>query len=197
MKSILLAITIIIVANSCNKSNSKIDYYNAHKQKYQIVSVISDAELDLNLDGIKSRDLISENPEIKKSIFAVYWTKKNEGFIELMWPQEHVMPIVNDPVPINYKTDYLVSYAIQANLLSFKYDDPLILPVTGITSYETNTLLGIDPVNISNKNSLRILTTRKFTLAAAGRSQKLLQYLSWKMKIKKSHPFSENDFHES
>ncbi|WP_031529275.1 hypothetical protein [Dyadobacter crusticola] len=151
MKNLLLICTVLIATISgCKKSNDPVvdaetqeaqRLVKLHEQfhgKYRIVSSIADQELDINMDGLTSTDLLKEIPAfqfenhphiVEVRIYGKSNMLANSSLIISQgWPEQYIS-IGNkqwDGGPgLEYNANLAVNYVHQGSVRSFRFSDDL------------------------------------------------------------------------
>ncbi len=128
MKYIFILCIVIVIG--CKKSGS-IDNTNQNnaqisqrfKGKYSIVSATSNKQIDVNLDGVKSDDMLQEIPNLKYSYLELRLSDnlKNNLF-EQFW-QNQAFPYGSKPTA--YDPNFYLQYANQATVGTFNFNSTL------------------------------------------------------------------------
>jgi hypothetical protein len=167
MKNGLLIIIFTILLVSCKKNDSNDDadlLKDQYHGKYEILSSFSEAPLDLNMDGISSNDLLSENAEISRSGLEIRIQSENSQLFDEKWPVESiVIPRGEKFDSTSYHSTYEVYYALYFNGLSCTINakNRSIQLKDSPRQDQTNTLIEIESVSIELDNIIKVTALRK------------------------------------
>jgi hypothetical protein len=107
--------------DALNQKNTQIS--QRFKGKYAIVSAISDQAVDVNLDGIKSSDMLQEIPNLKYSYVELRLSSDLKDNLFVQFWQNQAFPYGNTPT--SYNPGFNVLYANQATTGLFNFNDQL------------------------------------------------------------------------
>ena len=167
MKIILSIVICAVSFVSCNKIDSE-DHLEILKDKfhgkYELVSSISKELLDLNMDGIASNDLLSENPQLARSGIEVFIIDSDHHLFEEKWATENHQisrDELFDPNKV-YTTEGLY-YGMYINMSSFIFNEDFktIQLLDGVYTNEVNTLISFESVVFEGNEIVKVTTIRK------------------------------------
>lgn len=167
MKKRLLITICAIFLISCNKNESNenlVQLKEKFQGKYEMISSISEDAVDLNMDGITSTDLLSENPEISNSGLELRIINENEQLFEEKWPVETiVIPRGEIFDSTSYHPTYSIYYALYSNPISCQFEDDYksIHLLGDIQQNSTNTLISMESITIGENETIKVITIRK------------------------------------
>jgi hypothetical protein len=167
MKERFLITVCAIFLISCNKngSNENLEQLKEKFQgKYEVISSFSEDAVDLNMDGITSSDLLSENPEIYNSVLELRIINDNEQLFEEKWPIETiVIPRGEIFDSTKYHPTYSIFYALYSNPISCQFEDDYksIHLLSDIQQNPTNTLINVVSITIGENETITFKTIRK------------------------------------
>jgi hypothetical protein len=159
---ILLLTTLFI---SCNKSADS--RYEILKErfhgKYQITSAVSSEEVDLNMDGATSINLLEENPEILNAKIEIRITEDYNLFEE-RWPNAYITVPRGEVFDSSaYHSTYTVLYALYAIHSEFQFSHDLksiILDYPNGTEYYSLLVPFPESIEIGINDTLKVTTNR-------------------------------------
>jgi hypothetical protein len=108
-------------ADALNQKNAQIT--QRFKGKYAIVSAISDQAVDVNLDGIKSTDMLQEIPNLKYSYVELRLSSDLKDNLFAQFWQNQAFPYGSKLT--SYNPGFNVLYANQATTGLFNFNDRL------------------------------------------------------------------------
>ena len=152
---------------NCNKkeSDEKLEQLKEKFHgKYEVISSISAYAVDLNMDGIVSTDLLSENPEISNSGLELRILNTNNQLFEEKWPVETiVVPRGEIFDSTSYHPNYSIYYALYSNPSSCRFDDNYksIQLLGDFQQNSKNTLISIKSITIEENETIKVITIRK------------------------------------
>lgn len=167
MKIIISIVICAISFVSCNKIDSE-DHLEILKDKfhgkYELVLSISKEHVDLNMDGIASNDLLSENPQLARSGIEIIIIDSDHHLFEEKWATENSQILRDDLFDPNkvYTTEGLY-YGMYHNLFPFIFNEDFktIKLLDGIYTNEVNTLISIESVAFEGNEIVKVTTIRK------------------------------------
>ena len=93
------------------------------KGKYAIVSAISDKEVDVNLDGTRSTDMLKEIPNLNNSYLELRPSSNLKNNLFTQFWQNQGFPYGSKPTA--YDPEFYFTYANQATGAMFTFNDQL------------------------------------------------------------------------
>lgn len=166
MKKVLLIGLSLIFLTGCNKNENGNSEQLKEKfhGKYEVISSIATDAVDLNMDGITSTDLLSENSEISKSALEIRISGTGNNLFEEKWPVETIV-VPRDEVfdSTAYHPEYSVYYALYCSSGTFRFsDDYKRLQLTGAFQPDSpDTLLSLESITIEENETIKVITIRK------------------------------------
>jgi hypothetical protein len=167
MKKVLLITICTVFLISCNKNESDEKLKQLKEKfhgKYEMISSTSMDAVDLNMDGITSTNLLSENSEISNSGLELRIINENGLLFEEKWPVEHItIPQGETFDPSSYHPSYVINYALYINQGLSKFgDDYQSIEFLGeIQQNSTNTLISIESITIEEDETIKVTSIRK------------------------------------
>jgi len=167
MKKGLLITICMISLIGCNKNESNENLEQLKEKfhgKYEVISSISKDAVDLNMDGIASTDLLSENPKISNAGLELRVLNTNEQLFEEKWPVETItIPRGEIFDSTSYHPTYSIYYAIHINPSFCRFDDDYksIQLLEDFQQDWTNTLISIESIIIEENEIIKVTTIRK------------------------------------
>lgn len=167
MKKRLLITICAIFLISCNKNESNenlVQLKEKFQGKYEVISSISEDAVDLNMDGITSTDLLSENPDISNSGLELRIINDNEQLFEEKWRVETIVISRGEIFDsTNYHPTYSIYYALYSNPISCQFEDDYksIHLLGDIQQNSTNTLISMESITIGENETIKVITIRK------------------------------------
>ena len=152
---------------SCNKNESNENLEQLKEKfhgKYEVISSISAYAVDLNMDGIASTDLLSENPEISSSGLELRILNTNNHLFEEKWPVETIViprgEVFDSTI---YHPTYSIYYALYINTSSCRFNDDYksIQLLEDFQQNSTNTLISMESITIEENETIKVITIRK------------------------------------
>ncbi|MDO9554229.1 hypothetical protein [Rhodonellum sp.] len=139
--------------------------------KYEILSSISKAAVDLNNDGIESTNLLDENSMILFSTIEIripykderFFTEKEFVFLEF-WPTENEQRLKTNEIITVYNTRfYNFYYDLYGNTLIGEFKDDLSSATfrKNITDDGKNTLIELKSIEILEDETIKVTVVRK------------------------------------
>jgi hypothetical protein len=165
-KGLLITIcTIFLISCNKNESDEKLEQLKEKFHgKYEMISSTSMDAVDLNMDGITSTNLLSENPEISNSGLELRILNENEQLFEEKWPVESIVIPQGEIFDSNsYHSSYIINYALYINpsLCRFTDDYQSIELIGEIQQNSTNTLISIESIIIEENETIKVTSVRK------------------------------------
>jgi hypothetical protein len=165
-KGLLITIcTIFLVSCNKNESDEKLEQLKEKFHgKYEIISSTSMDAVDLNMDGITSTNLLSENAEISNSGLELRILSENKQLFEEKWPVESIVIPEGETFDSNsYHSSYVIYYALYTNhnLSRINNDYQSIELLGEIEKNSTNTLISIESIIIEENETLKVTSIRK------------------------------------
>lgn len=165
-KGLLITIcTIFLISCSKNESDEKLEQLKEKFHgKYEMISSTSMDAVDLNMDGITSTNLLSENSEISNSGLELRILNENELLFEEKWPVEYItIPRGETIDPSSYHPSYVINYALYINPGLFEFgDDYRSIEFLGeIQQNSTNTLISFESIIIEENETFKVTSIRK------------------------------------
>jgi hypothetical protein len=171
MKKDLFVIVLTVLLVGCSKDAPFGNLEQLKEQfqgKYEVISSSSEDAVDLNMDGLTSTDLLSENPELAKSGLELRILDADKHLFEEKWPVENITVTDDRPFdPTSYRPSYHIMYALYINpsLCQFDNDCKSIHLLDDLQQHPTNTLIRIESISIEENGIIKVATIRKlFTM---------------------------------
>lgn len=151
--------------------------------KYKLESSVSEKEVDLNNDGISSKDLLSENSMIALSEIVIVgighesFFKDEELYYSISWPIENSTRFTAKEILISTLPPIRnPHYDTYLNSCFGKIDDDLktIRLYKDIEQNEPNTLIDVESLVIEEEGSIRFTSTRKLFTSAGWTTTKIV-----------------------
>lgn len=128
MRLLSIFILSVVFFTSCNDDESvKSEYYHT---EYNVVAMQSSVPVDMDNDGIKSKDVLKEvnsNLKINKSsdtkfhfipagtATVVYYESKNEGNMMIPYPFQHILNPNEDSAALGFYVTQFIGFSYQLN----------------------------------------------------------------------------------
>ena len=160
-------IFISIVLFSCNKNETKENFELLKAKfhgKYEMISSISSEPVDLNMDGISSTYLLSENKEILNAGLELRIIESGKNLFEEKWPVEYIgVPRGEKFDSTSYHPSYTINYANYANpaLCQFENNYKSIKLVSDLYQNSTNKLIAVESISLEENEIIKVTTIRK------------------------------------
>jgi hypothetical protein len=123
---ILISALLLLLIGSCSKDNNDIKSKDLNGE-YEIIKASSSEEIDVNLDGLSSKNLLSEIPNLKYSYLKLISKGEGTRIYSQFWQNQFFQGPTDLP-PINYDPSIIVGYLNQATVAAFIVkNDALIL----------------------------------------------------------------------
>jgi len=157
--------TILLI--SCEKNASNENFESLKEKfngKYEIISSISKDAVDLNMDGIASTNLISENSEIFNAGLELKILNDSKLLFEDKWPVETILNTEDGIFDSTcYHPTYIISYSLYINPISCQFEDNYssIKLLENIQQNSTNKLISIESITIEENETIKVITIRK------------------------------------
>lgn len=176
MKKSLSLIACVFALISCEKKESVVSnrplLYEKFNGKYELVSSFSDKAVDLNNDGIESKNLLDENEMVLESSIEIripaendLVMKDNEFVFTEFWPTENEHRLrVNDVVTeYNSFLSDINGYDIYGNIVIGMFDDELKACTFNKTINDDgkNTLIEIKSIELMENETIKLTVARK------------------------------------
>lgn len=149
MRKIIFFILASLFFSGCSKNHEEEKYNRIVadlKGKYKPYMIRSDLPVDINGDGIKSMDLLSEIEDLNQSEFHLRVNGQSLLFYQLFWQEPFFVSKSTgdrlDPLTVTYTKDLRIDYANQATGGRFEVNDSF----SKITFTPDSTLLFITKV---------------------------------------------------
>jgi len=156
---------ILLISCSKNDSNENIEQLKAKFHgKYEVITSFSLDPVDLNMDGISSTNLLSENPEILKAGLEIRIIEDNRHLFEEAWPVEYISiprgEVFDSTV---YHPTYIINYALCLTGRFCKFNDNYesIQLLENFQQNSTNKLIRIESIMIEDNEIIKVSTIRK------------------------------------
>jgi hypothetical protein len=116
---------------------------------YNIIEASSTTEEDINRDGIFSKNMLTEIPNIQNSDFDIIINNKNKSY-RLNWPEQI-------PTQVNEPGGTIYFYTINGTWVDFSFDNE---------SKQLKTKASVSDINVDNRiffhlDTIRVLLSRK------------------------------------
>lgn len=167
MKNGFLITIFAVLLISCNKDKTNdtiAQLKDKFHGKYEVISSVSKDAVDLNMDGIRSTDLLSENPEILNSGLELRILNEKEQLFEEQWPVEYIsIPRGEIFDSSRYHTTYSINYALYINhgFCIIDKDHKSIKLLDDIEKNSINKLISIESILIEENEIIEVTSIRK------------------------------------
>lgn len=129
-----------------------------------MISSFSSEPVDLNMDGISSTNLLSENKEILGAGLELLVIEASENLFEEKWPVEYIsVPRGEVFDSTSYHPSYTINYANYANAVMCQFDENYksINLLSGFYQNSTNKLIGIESISLEENEIIKVTSIRK------------------------------------
>ncbi len=164
MKKGLLITLSIFLLMSCSKEDNLGQIKEKFHGKYEIISSVSSEPVDLNMDGISSNRLLSENPEFLNAGIMLLISADNRYLFEEKWPVEYISTRTIEPFDsTRYHSTYIINYAMYMNGFMFHFDDNYksIRLLGERQPNSTNKLINVESITLEENEIIKVVTIRK------------------------------------
>ncbi len=163
-QGLLIFISIILFSCSKNESNESIELLKAKFHgKYEMISSISSEPVDLNMDGISSTNLLSENKEILDAGLELLVIDVRKNLFEEKWPVEYIfLPKGEKFDSTSYHPSYTINYANYINSAMCQFDENYksIKLISDFYQNSTNKLIGIESISLEENEIIKVISIR-------------------------------------
>ena len=172
MKRFTWIFILLLAISSCSNSDWDEDYevlkvqYNG---KYELLSSYSDKAVDLNMDGVYSTYLPSENPEIERAALIIKiipddgTTESGKHLFDEMWPVAHVAhrgEEVSDTA--RHQDSYFIMYAMKLHGCRCQFaDNNTTILLDEPYLEESSALISFESVDVDDNYIITLVTRRK------------------------------------